>query len=326
MGQVWAARIWKITLLCVTGYFLGHTAIEHAQEIQALDFQPGFLIFLLGAVLLILASEWVAGLLWWRVLDYLGQSVPLGWAVSTFFKTTLAKYLPGNVWHLVGRVNASRQFGLAIERVGLSVIIEPLFMVTGGLILSLIYMKAIAIQLLALLAVMILLHPWGVSQLARFLAYVKQAARKNNETMQKAEWEPIARYPLPEMLIGMLFMLLRGSSFCLTMLTLESIATQHLPELISGFSLAWLLSIVLPAPGGMGVFESSAIQILNGVSSPAILLSSVVLFRFLCITTEVFGVFLVLAIPKLWDKMAPSYHSLKAMEIPLAKSPSRAES
>ncbi|NJN24034.1 MAG: hypothetical protein HC810_06080 [Acaryochloridaceae cyanobacterium RL_2_7] len=252
MGQVWVVRIWKITLLWVTGYFLGRTAIDHAHDIQALDFQPDFWLCLGGAVLLILASEWVAGLLWWRVLDFLGQSVPLGWAVSTFFKTTLAKYLPGNVWHLVGRVNASRQFGLAIERVGLSVIIEPLFMVTGGLILSLIYVKAIAIQILALLAILILLHPWGVSQLSRFLAYVKQSARKNSTTIPPAEWEPIARYPWPEMLLGLLFMLLRGSSFFLTMLTLGSIATQSLPELISGFSLAWLLSIVLPAPGGMG--------------------------------------------------------------------------
>lgn len=325
MGQMWIVRGWKISLFLVTGFFLGRTAVDHAQDIQALEFQPNSSLFFMGAILLILLSEWVAGLLWWRVLDFLGQSVPLSWAVSTFFKTTLAKYLPGNVWHLVGRVNASRQFGLALERVGLSVIIEPLFMVTGGLIISLIYLKAIALQIAALLGVLILLHPWGVGKLASFLAYVKQLTHKK-EAISQPTWEPIKRYPWPEMLIGALFMLLRGGSFCLTMLTLQNIATHYVPELISGFSLAWLLSIVLPAPGGMGVFESSAIQILNGVSSPAILLSSVVLFRFLCITTEVFGVVLVLSVPKIWERLAPTYHSLKAIKMPSANAPSRAES
>ena len=314
-------RVWKTLVFLGTLFFLGQTAFAHAHEIQSLQFRPGVSVLLAGAVFLILGSEWVAGLLWWRVLDFFGQSVPLNWAVETFFKTTLAKYLPGNVWHLVGRVNASRQFNLPMEQVSLSVVIEPLFMVTGGLILSLVFLKSIALQVGALLLVLMLLHPWGIGKLAWGLAWVKQWTRQDSSEAPPLDWQPLSRYPWSEILIGMGFMLLRGGSFCLTLMTLDRIAAVHAPQLISGFSLAWL-----PAPGGMGVFESSAIQLLNDVTSPAVLLSSVVLFRFLCITTEVLGVGLVLGMPKLMTGVRWIYHSLSAIATPSASEASRVES
>jgi hypothetical protein len=52
------------------------------------------------------------------------------------------------------------------------------------------------------------------------------------------------------------------------------------------FSLSWCLGLVIPSPGGIGVFESSAIALLNQTFSPAILLSSVALFRLLSLSAE----------------------------------------
>ena len=169
-------RIWKGLLLSVTFFFLAKTAIAHGHEIQTLQFQPWFGLSLIGAIGFILLSEWVAGVLWYWTLDYLGQSVALGWSVTTFFKTTLAKYLPGNIWHLVGRVNASREFGAALERVGLSVILESLFMVTGGLILALFCPKSLVseAEILGVLSLLMLfLHPWGIGLIFIFLTWVK---------------------------------------------------------------------------------------------------------------------------------------------------------
>lgn len=324
---MWIARIWKISLFLITAFFLGKTAIAHAPEIQALQFQPWGWEYLLGAIALILVSEWVAGLLWFWVLEFLGQSIPLRWAVSTFFQTTLAKYLPGNVWHLVGRINASREFGVAIDRVGLSVILEPLFMIAGGLIVALLFLKSALIQFGILGAVLLLLHPWGISHIAKFLTAIKKLKPANRSTKTPEAFSDIERYPAREVITGAIFMLLRGGGFCLTLMALQPIFAPDFPHIISGFSLSWLLSIVLPAPGGMGVFESAAIQVLEGVSTPGLLLSAVVLYRFLCIIAETLGVALVLGFPWLWEKFGNRvYHSLSAIAIPVRNSGSSVKS
>lgn len=318
--QVWIVRIWKISLVTLTGFFIGKTAIAHSAEIQSLQFQPWAWEYLLGAIALILLSEWIAGLLWYWVLEFLGQSVPLNWAVTTFFKTTLAKYLPGNVWHLVGRVNASREFGVAIDRVSLSVILEPLFMIAGGLLVALLFLKSAMIQIGALGAVLLLLHPWGMSGIAKFLTAIKHLKPTQTSTSAPEPFDDIDRYPIREIITGAFFMLLRGGGFCLTLMALQPLFASELPQIISGFSLSWLLSIVLPAPGGMGVFESAAIQVLDGISTPGLLLSAVVLYRFLCMIAETLGVALVVGLPWLWKKSPYAHHSWSAIAIPACNS------
>ncbi|MEM9136304.1 MAG: hypothetical protein AAGB01_02985, partial [Cyanobacteria bacterium P01_F01_bin.42] len=286
-----AAKLFKGAIFLSTGYFLFRTAIAHGHELQSLQFQPLAWAYLSLAVGLLLLSEVVAGLLWFSTLDYLRQSVPLGWSVKTFFSTTLAKYLPGNVWHLVGRVDASRRFGVALERVGLSVILETLFMVSGGVILSLLYPQSLWLQAALFTAMLLLLHPWGVGKIFRFLAWIKHL--KTSSTPSNSALQDIIRYPVREMLCGTLFMLLRGTAFSLTLSALYPFMAKDLPHVISGFGMAWSLGIVLPAPGGLGVFESAAVQVMTGVGTPGVLLSTVVLFRFLCLFSESLGAGLV---------------------------------
>jgi uncharacterized membrane protein YbhN (UPF0104 family) len=56
--------------------------------------------------------------------------------------------------------------------------------------------------------------------------------------------------------------------------------------LMSGFGFAWLLSSILPAPGGLGVFEASALQVLDPDLSPATLLGAVCMYRLVTLCAE----------------------------------------
>ena len=326
---MWIVKVGKGILLIAIAFFLGKTAIAHGQDIQSLQFQSGAWLYLSVAVSLILWSEIVAGALWYSTLDYLRQTVPLKWSIKTFFNTTLAKYLPGNVWHLVGRVDASRKFGVALERVGLSVILETLFMVAGGILLSLLYLKSWALQFGLLAFMLVLLHPWGVSQVFRFLAWIKHLKPSDPDAAHHAV-DDMIRYPVREISLGMLFILLRAIAFSVALLSLSPIPLKDLPQLIGGFGMAWSLGIVLPAPGGIGVFESAAIQVMDGVGTPAVLLSAVVLFRFLCILTESIGVGLIWMGPKVWPSVRAwsqsIYHSLTANSMPALSVDSNSES
>ncbi|MCM1983482.1 lysylphosphatidylglycerol synthase domain-containing protein [Lyngbya confervoides] len=318
-------RSLKLAIACLTLVFLGKTALSHGQELRHLAFQPHASFFLLGAIALLLGSEAVAATLWHWILGRLDQAIPLSWSFTTFFKTTLARYVPGNVWHLVGRVHSAREHGVSLDKVGLSVILEPLFMIAGGLVISLLCLRFPGLQSLSLLFCLGLLHPWGIHQLFRLI----QWAKANTRIPVSAPLQT-RHYPLREIAGGSVFMLLRGIAFYLTLQALHPMDWEAMPSCISGFSLAWLLSIVLPAPGGIGVFESAAIEVLQDLATPGVLLSAVVLYRVLCLASEVLGVGLILGAPVLkdlgtisWSQRRlenPIHHSLKAIAIPVLSS------
>ncbi len=98
-----------------------------------------------------------------------------------------------------------------------------------------------------------------------------------------------------EPLLGELgFLGLRGLGFCLTLLALAPIAWDQLPTVISAFSFAWLLGLIVPgAPGGLGIFEATAIALLGQYYSPGILLSTVALYRLISVLAETLGAGLV---------------------------------
>ena len=80
-----------------------------------------------------------------------------------------------------------------------------------------------------------------------------------------------------------------------------------------------MLASALPlTPAGIGVFEAAAMQSLNALNSPEILLSSVLTFRFLSILAELIGAGLVVMLPWLRSRIRPHYHSLRATLIPSA--------
>jgi hypothetical protein len=58
---------------------------------------------------------------------------------------------------------------------------------------------------------------------------------------------------------------------------------------MSAFSLAWVLGLVIPTPGGLGVFETTVLGLLNPYFSTGIILSVVALFRLVSILAEVVG-------------------------------------
>ncbi|RMF21045.1 MAG: UPF0104 family protein, partial [Cyanobacteria bacterium J083] len=85
-----------------------------------------------------------------------------------------------------------------------------------------------------------------------------------------------------------------------TLVAFMNINYQLILPLLSAFSFAWLLGLIVPgAPGGVGVFEATIIALLNPqFFPPAIVLSSVVIFRLISILAEVLAAGLAVLMPK----------------------------
>lgn len=302
-------QLLKWGIFALTAFYITKTTVSHWHEVQGLALNPASGILITGAIACIILAEYIVGLLWHWLLDTLQQRVPLNWTVETVFKTTLAKYIPGSVWHLVGRVHASKAYDIPIELVSLSVLLEPLFMIAGGLVVALLCLHYPVTQLLSLLFVAGLLHPKGINFVFRVVQSVKR---------EQSYPICLSRYPWREILGGSLYMTLKGVAFCLTLACFQPLNVLDLPQSISGFSLSWLLSLVIPAPGGIGVFEAAAMHVMASLSNPEILISSVLTFRLLSIVAEILGAGIVITTPMASKLLRFNYHSLRATVIPSA--------
>ncbi|MDJ0575294.1 MAG: UPF0104 family protein, partial [Xenococcaceae cyanobacterium MO_234.B1] len=82
--------------------------------------------------------------------------------------------------------------------------------------------------------------------------------------------------------------------FIFAFMVLQSITFSQIPSVISAFSIAWLLGLIVPgAPGGVGVFEATAIALLDESQfPPANVLIVVALYRVISILAEAIAAFI----------------------------------
>ena len=284
------------TILGGTLFFLGKVLKDHWQKVVSIRLEGSGWACLSIALGVTLLAHICAGGVWSRLLQDLKQPVNGIWLVQAYLKTTIAKYLPGNVWHYYGRVTAATKAGATLETATVSVLLEPLLMAAAALLVTLVGsqpivlrygLPAIALQWLSLILVLASMHPRCINLLVHSVGRLKQKA-----TQSDAESLPLRleHYPLLPLVGEVGFLLLRSMGFLLTFLAISPIALGQLPLLLSAFSLSWLLGLIVPgAPGGIGVFEAAAIALLSQTFSPGLILSVVALYRLISVLAEAAG-------------------------------------
>ena len=175
---------------------------------------------------------------------------------------------------------AARDKGIGVERTTLSVVIEPVFSIAGAMGIAMLHAQYPSYQLLSLGIILLVLHPRALAFLMKIGSRLRGSVT-HPVTMQ--------RYPLHILIGATLFMALRGVTFLFVVLAFAPIRWEIFQPLVSHFSFAWLLGMVIPSPGGLGVFETSALNMLNDYLTPALLLGAVALYRFVNISAEALG-------------------------------------
>ncbi|NJO10272.1 MAG: UPF0104 family protein [Leptolyngbyaceae cyanobacterium SL_1_1] len=263
--------------------FIIQTLSAHWREILVIDLNAADWACLVMALGITLAAHIWSGWVWSWIVQACGYGVGGIWATQTYLKTNIAKYLPGNVWHFYGRVRAVQSAGATLETALISVLLEPLLMAAAALILALFGSRQVILQLALLITVLIGLHPCLLNPALRSLGQLRA------ETPEPLVAQ-LSHYPGRSLLGEIGFVGLRGLGFVGVVLALQPLTWEQLPGLISGFSWAWLLGLVVPgAPGGLGIFEATAIALLSKTLPPAVILSSVALYRVVSTLAEVMG-------------------------------------
>ncbi|MGE5618756.1 MAG: lysylphosphatidylglycerol synthase domain-containing protein [Sphingomonadaceae bacterium] len=193
---------------------------------------------------------------WTFVARGMGYRLPLLGGTGLWLLSTPARYVPGNVWHIVTRVHLARRYRLSIEDVLVSSTVEQALTVLApaclglGWVFSYSGVSQIWGGLLILLACLLDIQP----PLLRFLLQLASRFLRRPKPSFSLTYRSVARLFL---LYG--FVSAAGGAAFAALVT-SSLSGQQLswPMLASGYCLAYTVGYVsLLAPSGIGVREAA---------------------------------------------------------------------
>jgi hypothetical protein len=296
-----------------TLFFLITALKNNWQEVAAIRIAAwGWVTLAIALGVTLLAHIW-SGWVWTWMLKEFNQTIKTPQFIRVYLQTNIAKYLPGNVWHYYGRISAAKAAGIPTSVAAISVLLEPLLMAAAAIAFVLLGIQvAIAqnqsyihshihtysrsyIQVLLIFVftgVLLVIHPRGLNLTLRWLRRIKLKSPKSAQATadNHPDFYQIKRYPWRLLLGELGFIGLRGTGFLLTLLALIPLPIERIPLLFTAFSLAWVLGLIIPgAPGGLGVFEVTAIAFLQQSFSTGAVISAIALYRLISILAEIVG-------------------------------------
>jgi glycosyltransferase 2 family protein len=236
------------------------------------------------SMLLISLIYGLAGILlssgWLNLLRAQGvQSNVFSWknAWSLYGRTQIAKYIPGNVFHIAGRHVLGNQMGLEHARLITAAVLEIIIVLLSAMLLSIFamgqifhlmndFLPSFFIIILFFLLVLVVLYIFRNCFL--------------NLSWEIVHWPRLAfslSFYLTFFIISCFLFLI---SIFIISGNFSALADQWL-LILGGYAFAWAVGFVTPgAPGGLGVREVTLLAVLDAAVPGAILLVSVLAFRF----------------------------------------------
>jgi uncharacterized membrane protein YbhN (UPF0104 family) len=248
-------RLLQILLIAAVVYFLGSYLLRSWSSIRQYEwrFSPGWLALSAFAFLAFYTAQAFA---WWLLLRGFELVSPLPLATSTWAKSILARYLPGNVFMFVGRAWMCHRQGLSIERVSAAMVYEQALGVCSALVTLAVFFPfwqyrpgLTALGLLVIPLIVALLHPRVFGPLAeRLLALLHRPALG-------------VCLPFWRVVVLLAFFtaswLLSGAGAWLLGRALVGLEADALPLVIAAYALAYVAGMVaFVFPSGIGVREA----------------------------------------------------------------------
>ncbi len=230
----------------------------------------------LGALYFVgLALSWTLLL---RSMGGAARALPLAGGVEIWTGTMLSRYLPGNIWHIVGRVALAGRLGVARGQVAASATVEQLLTLLGALAvfgLSLPFWRGGAgperwLLLLAPVG-LALLHPRALGAAMAALANIAS---------------------------GLALFVVLGA--------MAPLAIEHAPFVVGASAIAWVIGYLsLLTPSGLGVREAALTALLAQILPlPAAVVGSLV-YRLALTLGEVVAAGAALLYGRLRTRQAP---------------------
>jgi len=253
-------------LIAVIFYFLARNLYLNWNKIVEYDWNINY-YFLASSLVLSIVGAFLIALGWNLILRVLGGRLGYKRALRIFFITDLAKYVPGKVWTMVGKVYLCAKEGIPIAKTSASVVIQPLIQVIAGIMMFLIslpfwtktsgFMSKLYLFLPLIPIGLILLHPAIMTKILNFvLTRLKQKPIELN-----IKYRDI----LLILLLWCGLWILTGVASYFLIISIYSFPISQLPVVIGIFSIAGISQFLTPS--GIGVLEG-VLTVLLGLYVP----------------------------------------------------------
>lgn len=234
------------TALSIAGVvFVGTKFYEYGFKIPTtLGIEDAIVLVLLA--LLYSCSNLLLSLGWHRILLSLRVRASVFWSISTYAKSQIAKYIPGNVFQFAGRQAVGLAAGVPGRALITSAFWEIGLLASSGATFSILVISLVLPSAQSIFAIpLFIVAAVGLVIVARVAMDASRALA---------------------MLNYLIFLVISGSIFFVVL----SISGGQLPanrfsEILGAYVVSWLVGLLLPgAPAGLGVREASLFFLLAG--------------------------------------------------------------
>lgn len=255
-------------LATASAVFLVIVARQHWVGISAIDVTPRQWLAIAGLSIIYGASLFLLAAAWHAVLVFVGAGPPGQiHSMRAYATAQLAKYVPGNVFHLVGRHMIHRSAGMPDKRLAVAALVEALVMLAAA---STVVVVSLLVDLPA--------WSWPAWPVVAALALVAVAAARL--LRGRAVVALFAAF-----LACLVFFAIMGGIIALIVAMLGGALSWGAGR---GGVAAWIAGFVTPgAPGGLGVREATMVLLGGGGVPEQVLIVAAGLFRLVTFAGDV---------------------------------------
>jgi uncharacterized membrane protein YbhN (UPF0104 family) len=299
----WVVRVAGFLFTALSIAYFVSVAVHNIGALPPIRLSGRVLTGMGAGLLLYLLTAAMMGLCWFVWLQSVGESLGLKLVMIIFALANIAKYLPGNVGHIVGRAALAKRQNLRMPNVILSIGLEAIWVALSGSALALVFLVIDGyghaaqtgylniqdlVAAICILIAMPVVSVWGFN-------------RWRPPLLKRLLGPDIMEMPGFDVLSGcfaiylLVFLLMGASATIIATLIFDSASSPYWP--ITGFlAVAWIAGFLAPAsPAGVGVREAVLVASLSSILGPGVAIGLSVALRI--ITTVGDGLVFLMALP-----------------------------
>lgn len=275
---------WLILVLVAAGYYF----YQHQDEVINLLIEIDVWRIVLSLILLLIGKAFLVKLVQYSV-NCEGWYPKYPEILGVYGLSSLGKYLPGGIWHFVGRFGIYKMNGLSAKASTRSMILENIWLLSSALAAGVIGVFLSRFDLIANL-LSIPDEKWlAIILTIVILALWITALIIVHKIMQKYTSQQIPKVARVAF-IGLLLWTFIGGSF---FVMFNEFPFSSAPLFIGGYAVSWAVGyIAVFAPGGLGVREAVLALVFSSITSVDLIAVYAAMNRIIWVIAEVlFGLF-----------------------------------
>lgn len=276
--------LWLILVLAAAGYYF----YRHQEEVINLLKQIDYWRIILSLILLLIGKAFLVILVKYSV-NCEGWYPTYPEILGVYGLSSLGKYLPGGIWHFVGRFGVYKMNGLSAKASTRAMVLENIWLLSSALATGVIGVFLFRFDLianllnipdenwLAVTLTMVILALWIIALIIVHKIMQKYTSRQIPNVVRVT-------------LIGLLLWTFIGGSF---FAMFKEFSFSSAPLFIGGYAVSWAVGyIAVFAPGGLGVREAVLAFVFSSITSVELIAVYAAMNRIIWVIAEVlFGLF-----------------------------------